>query len=182
MTEQRVSLRYARAVFDTAKKTGFVDTVYNDFNIISSYFKVSRDLIVFLKSPVIQGWKKKQLLKELFSGKINELTFNFIILVTEKQRENFLPDIIAVYERLYFKEKNIVKAEITTSRELDENMKLKIKNELESKLIKTIIPSFKIDADLKGGITIRVDDWVYDASVRNQLIQLRNTLIEGKLV
>lgn len=182
MTEQRVSLRYARAIFETAKQTGYMDTVYNDFSVISDYFRSSRELLVVLKSPVVQQWKKKRLLNELFNNLLNPLTMNFITLLTEKHRENFLPDVIAVYERLYLAEKNIIKAEITSARDFDEILRKKIVGELESKLNKTVIPSFRVDLKIKGGLMIRVEDWVYDASVRNQLNQLRTKLIEGKLV
>jgi F-type H+-transporting ATPase subunit delta len=182
MTEQRVSLRYARALFETAKSAGFIDEVYKDFATISEYFAASKELITVLKSPVVQSWKKKQLLKELFSSALNEITFNFIILLTEKSRENFLPDIIAVYEKLYFQEKNIIRADISTAYNIDENLRNKIISELENKLKKTVIPKFKVDSLLKGGLMIRVDDWVYDASVRNHINQLRNQLIEGKLI
>jgi F-type H+-transporting ATPase subunit delta len=182
MTEQRVSLRYARALFETAKGAGSIDTVYKDFSTISGYFSVSRELLTVLKSPVVQTWKKKQLFKELFSNIVSELTYNFLVLLTEKQRENFLPDIIAYFEKLYLTEKNIIKADITTARDIDDTLRGKIVGELETKLSKTVIPSFKVDSLIKGGLMIRVEDWVYDATVRNQLNQLRTKLIEGKLV
>lgn len=182
MTEQKVSLRYARALFDTAKITESIDTVYNDFLLISQYFVISKELSVVLRSPIIQNWKKKQLMTELFQKNVSELTYNFLLLLTEKQRESFLIDIISYYERLYLADKNTIKAYITSAREIDDSLKNKIVSEFENKLSKKIIPNFKIDPAIKGGITVRVDDWVYDASVRNQLNQLKNKLIEDMLV
>ncbi len=182
MTEQRVSLRYAKAIFDTAKIAGSIDLVYNDFLKISEYLNISGELLAVLKSPVITSWRKAELFKNLFNSLVSELTYDFLMLLVEKERENYIPDIISVYERLYFKEKNIIKADVTTSREMDDVLKEKILSKLSSKLSKTVIPTFKVDPLIKGGIMIRVEDWVFDATIRNQLALLRTRLIEGKLV
>lgn len=182
MTEQRVSFRYAKAVFELAKSAQIIDIVYNDFITVSRYLNESGELLKVLKSPIIKTWRKKNLLKELFQNILSELSYNFIILLADKNRENFLPDIISSFEKMYNLEKKISKAEITTSRELDDNIKSKILSELTSKLSMTIIPTYKVVPDIKGGIMIRVEDWVYDASVRNQLAKLKTRLIEGKLV
>lgn len=182
MTEQRVSLRYAKAVFELAKSVGTIDIVYKDFSVISDYLKASGELLKVMKSPVVKSWRKKQLLQELFGSLISQLSLTFILLLADKNRENFLPDILASYEKMYLSEMNIIKAVITTARELDDTLKAKIISELTTRLEKTIIPTYKVEPSIKGGIMIRVEDWVYDATVRNQLSQLRTTLIEGKLV
>lgn len=181
MTEQRVSLRYAKALFDTSKAAGNLDTIYKDLELIGNYISLSREFFTVLKSPVIKNWKKKELFKELFSSNVSDMTFNFLIILADKSREVLIPDIISVFENLYLTEKNIIKAEIITSRAIDEALKDKIIKELEKKISKTIIPVYKVDESLKGGIMFRIDNVVYDATVRNQLNRLKDTLIEGKI-
>src|SRR5690606_118025 len=100
MKEQRVSLRYARALFETAKSTNSIEEVHKDFFLISEYIASSRELMVVLKNPIIQNWKKKKLLNELFKENVSKLTDNFLMLLTEKERINFLSDIIDYFERL----------------------------------------------------------------------------------
>lgn len=182
MTEQRISLRYAKAVFELSKSAGTIDTVYKDFSLVNDYLKSSKELLKTLKSPVVRTWQKKNLLKEIFQSNLSELSFTFIMLLADKGRENYLVDIIASFEKMYFSEKNIIKADVTTSREMDELLRAKIVSELTTRTKKSIIPTYKVDESIKGGIVIRVDDWVYDASVKNQLSRLRTKLIEGKLV
>ncbi|MDX9791030.1 MAG: ATP synthase F1 subunit delta, partial [Candidatus Kapabacteria bacterium] len=172
MTEQRVSLRYARAIFETAKLAGVIDNVYNDFKTINNYLNTSGELSAIMKSPVIKTWKKKEIIKELFSGIVSEMSYNFLQLIAEKQRENFILDIISSYESIYLQEKNIIKADIITARELNDVLKTKILSELSSKLQKQIIPNFKIEPDIKGGLMVRIEDKIYDASVKNQLARL----------
>lgn len=181
MTEQRVSFRYAKAVFDLAKSTNLIDSVYKDFRVIRSYLNESGELIKVLKSPIVKTWRKKNLFKELFGDVLSEFTNNFLILLTEKNRENFLPDIIFSFETMYNVEMNISKVDITTSREIDSDLRTKIISKLTSRLDKTIIPTYKVEPNMIGGIKIRVEDWVYDASVSNQLSRLRAKLIQEKL-
>jgi F-type H+-transporting ATPase subunit delta len=182
MTEQRVSFRYAKAVFDLAKSAHNIDTVYKDFMIIRDYLNQSSELLRVLKNPIVKTWQKKNLFKELFKDILSELSYSFIILLAEKNREDLLSDILFSFETMYNTEMNICKADITTSRDLDSELKSKIISELTSKLNKTIIPKYLVEPKIKGGIMVRVEDWVYDASIRNQLSRLRTKLIEGKLV
>lgn len=42
---------------------------------------------------------------------------------------------------------------------------------------KTVLPTFTVDAALKGGITIRIADTMIDASLRHQLDMLYRELI-----
>ena len=36
----------------------------------------------------------------------------------------------------------------------------------------------KVEPELLGGLVVRIGDWVYDASVRTRLDEIRNQLIE----
>ena len=53
MTEQRVSSRYAKAVFEIAKEQGIEKKVLEDFQSISKAISGSREFQLFLENPVI---------------------------------------------------------------------------------------------------------------------------------
>jgi len=176
MTEQRVSSRYAHALLDAAKQENLVDVVFKDFLIVSNYIDASKDLRFLFDSPVVSHIKKKHIFTELFDGKINNLTINFMHLLAEKRRESLIQDIIVEYKKQYYIMMNKLIVDIVSANSLDDNMVELLKHKLAYITGKDVICNFSVNKDLKGGIQIRIDDWVYDASVANQLEKLKRSL------
>lgn len=179
MFEQRVSSRYAKAMLQTAVKEGIADTLYSDFSYVNSLLDISDELKNITQSPVIRNWKKKNIYKELFESKINKLTMEFIIMLTNKRRDGLIPSIINQYIIQYNKMNNLLPVDIITTEILDDVMKSKVEKYLVDWSKQKLIPTYKIDPALKGGILIKVDDWVYDGSVKHQLEILHERLISG---
>lgn len=179
MIELKVSSRYAKALFEVAKENNAIDIVRNDLTYIESLIKASKELKLILKSPIINKSKKKEVLDALLKGKISDLTYKFIILLADKQRETLLFDIVGQYEIIYNNEKNIQLVQITTANEINDSLKNKIINQLAEWTGKLIKANFNINKEVKGGIMIRINDLVLDATISNQLNQLRQELISG---
>ncbi|TAL70840.1 MAG: ATP synthase F1 subunit delta [Bacteroidetes bacterium] len=169
MTEQRVSSRYARALLEIAIKEGLTDIVFSDLKYIRHTIEQSRELKTLTFSPVVQFWRKKKIYEELLKDRVHLLTMNFVILLTDKRRESLLPDICYQYEVQYDELNNILPIEIESAVELSDEIKNKITNKIEKNTNKKVFSDFKINKSLKGGLLVKIQDWVYDASIRNQL-------------
>jgi F-type H+-transporting ATPase subunit delta len=172
MTEQKVSFRYARAIIETAIADKVTDKLFNDFKIVEEIVSKSKELKAFLKSPVVPDNKKKGVITELFKDHISIMALNFIVFLVTKSRAELLLDIIAQYEVQYFKFNNKQKVDIISAIELNDDMKAKIISKISSNINMEVIPTFITEADLKGGIMVQIDDWVYDASLKSQLDNL----------
>jgi F-type H+-transporting ATPase subunit delta len=180
MTEQRVSHRYARALLETAALAALEDRVHDDFKLVRETLEMSRELKTMIASPVFQEWKKKKILQEIFSEeKINKVTLDFLLLLIDKGRGVLIPDIIVQYELQYNIMKKQIPVEIASVVELTAPVKTSVITKLESMTKMKMMPEYKVDKALKGGIVIKISDWVFDASIRNQLNILYNRLAEG---
>ncbi len=182
MTEQRVSVRYARSLLETAGQDNLTVRVMEDFNTVLKMIESSRDLQNLINSPIIQHWKKKKAFTELFSPVVSKLMMKFINLLAEKRREKLLPHIAIQYEKLYNQLNGRLPVEITSAIELSDLIKEKITEKMKEKTGKTVLASFRVDPLLKGGMLIKVDDWVFDASVKNQLEILFDKLATGQAI
>ncbi len=179
MTEERVSSRYASALFDAAEKESIIEIVMNDVLLIREYLKTSRELFLLIKSPVVYHWQKKNIFKELFESKIQAMSLNFLLLIADKKREFLLWDILASFEKLYNEKTGKINAEVTTAVELNDLLKSTVVSKLTEKTNKQVLTSFDVDTSLKGGVRIRIEDTVYDSSLANQLRLVKQSLIEG---
>jgi F-type H+-transporting ATPase subunit delta len=182
MTEKRVSIRYARALLNIAVKESLTDLVLKDLQAINAMLDSSRELINFTNSPIIQYWKKKKVFSEIFEEKISKLTMGFLVLLLEKRRENLIPSIAVQYEEIYNKLNHLLPVQIESATSMSDSNKEQIETRLRELTKQTVIPRFSENASLKGGLKVRIDDWVFDATISNQLAQLHKQLIEGNKV
>ena len=180
MLEQKVSYRYACALLDTASKEGIADTVFNDIKRVRATLSLSKELRSMTASPVFQLWKKKKIYKALFSEiKISEITLNFLILLLDKRRGELIPSIVRQYEMQYNLLNNRLEVDVISAIELTEEIRKKVIDKLTVWTKMKILPTFKIDEKIKGGLLVKIDDWVFDASVKHQLETLFKKLTEG---
>ncbi len=179
MVEQKVSARYAKALYGLAEEVDSVAKVYTDLKIVETIITGSSELRSLIHSPVIKHRKKSAIFEEIFAGRIGKTTLEFIKLLAHKQREALILSIAKQYEILYNKMHNIVEATITTAREIDGATKKQIIEALAQKTGKTINPIFTVNPQIKGGIVVRIEDEVFDASIHNKLEKLRLRLKES---
>ncbi|CUU01419.1 F-type H+-transporting ATPase subunit delta [Candidatus Thermokryptus mobilis] len=181
MANLRIAKRYAKALFEIAEEMKKLEKITNDVVFIDSLIRSSRELQLFLKSPIIKEDKKREVLKEIFSdSRVDPVTLKFIMLLVEKKREDILHDIVKVYRQIYDEKMGIVSAEVITAVEVGERLKKKIEQKiLELTGAKKVKASYRVDPSIIGGIVIRVGDTVYDASIRRRIQLLREQLIYG---
>lgn len=180
MLEQKVSYRYARALLELAEAEGKKDIVMEDLEYITKVFSLSDELKSIVKNPVFNLWKKKNIFKDLFENKVDKLTLSFLLLLIDKKRASLIEGVAYQYKKLYYISKNMLEVEITSAISLDDEMKNRIIKKLTDMTSMKIVPNFKIDDKIKGGIIVRIGDWVYDASISNMLSNLYEKLALGE--
>jgi len=177
MSQIKVASRYAQALFDIAKERNSLDVVYNDFNYFSSVIRDNRELHLLLQSPIIPTFKKKAVLEEIFSSKVSQLSSAFLVLMTDKGRENILHSIAVSYIKLYNEANNNLPVEVFTATELTPEIKTSLVSKLENWTKKNVLPVFNINPELKAGILLKFDDMIYDATIKSQLNLLKKNLL-----
>jgi F-type H+-transporting ATPase subunit delta len=179
MTEQRVSNRYARALLETATTEGISEKVLDDFTLVVNTLKAHKELKSITESPIFHQWKKKKMYQEIFDKKISDLLMHFLILLLDKRRGDLISSIAVQYRALFYKQNSILPVVIISAVEMKSDSQEKIIKKLTESTKMKILPEYKVSADIKGGFLIRVDDWIYDASVKNQLELLFDRLATG---
>lgn len=181
MDQSKINVRYAKAIFSLAKEKGLITVLQNDAVTVSAVCQSSSDFGLFIDSPVIPTSGKVKAIKSIFEGKVNPLTLNFLVLITENKREKFIPSIFRDLDSLIRKSQGISTALLTTAKQMDASVVDQIRKDLEIFTGGKVELSQTIDPDLIGGFTLRVDDQQYDASVSTQLKKIKETLLHTEL-
>lgn len=181
MKGTRSAIRYAKAVLAHAKEQQTLDVVNQDMKSISATLNGNTDLQHVLQSPVIKLSNKKAVLKEIFSS-VNTTTEGLINLLVENNRIDLLEAIAEKYGELYDALKGIHKATVTTAVPLSGELEKKVLLKVEELTGGTAQLENKIDPTIIGGFILRVGDLQYNASVANQLNNLKRDLVNNSYV
>ena len=141
--------------------------------LVSETIKQSKDLDVLLKSPVVKTDKKQEVLTAVFGKNTTELTKQFLLLISSRNREALIGDIASAFVRQYKVIKKIVVTEITSAVKLADDQKkqiLHLLNTVESSSVEVVE---KINPEIIGGFIVRVDDKQIDASISRRLDDLK---------
>jgi F-type H+-transporting ATPase subunit delta len=103
---------------------------------------------------------------------------NFVKVLSENNDIKLMPEIEDEFHKLELSQKGVKQVSVTTARPMghaEEKNMVKMLNDL----IKSDVELKKtVDEGLVGGVIVRIDDKVLDASVKNNLQQLKNNLIK----
>jgi len=176
-----VARRYARALFDLAcekdaapQERNMVDQIESELLEIRTILKNNIELQKVLYHPQIVTADKKDLLDQLFEGKISEITSNFLALLVDRRREKYFSDIVDEYVALANESRGVVEANVTSAIELKDEEKSELNSILAKLTGKKVQTIYDVDPAIVGGVIVRIGDKIIDGSIKTRL----NTLGE----
>ncbi|KKQ40594.1 MAG: ATP synthase subunit delta [Candidatus Magasanikbacteria bacterium GW2011_GWA2_37_8] len=105
--------------------------------------------------------------------KLNEALHQFVLLLVKYHKLKQGALIIAEFEKYAKKKSGIIELEITSARKLSDTTLNHIK-----KIFGEQVESIeKIDGEILGGVKIKMEDKILDASLKTQLLNLKQNLI-----
>ncbi|MCX6258325.1 MAG: ATP synthase F1 subunit delta [Bacteroidia bacterium] len=177
MNQSKIAVRYAKALFLLAKEKNLLEPVRNDINLIYRVIKESEEIHAYFSNPVVKPLAKKQVLHRLFDGRINEMSLNFLSLVTTNKREQHLSDICRNFNDIYRADKGIKTVVFSTAVPMPEAIYLGI-TDITSGLFKSQVELTRnTDVSLIGGFILQVEDLLYNSSVRAKLDHIRKEIV-----
>lgn len=179
MRNARVARRYAVALMETAVEQKAVEPVAVDMNKLGDLLKGSRELSLFIASPIIRAAKKKAVLQEVLKSVVGKEVLNFCLLMASKGREEHLPEVVEQFTELYNKRVGIVDVGVLSATPLQDDQQEKLRKKLEQYTSRKVLLNAGVDAELMGGLLIQIGDTVLDGSVRHQLERLKDRFVAG---
>ncbi|MEY5047092.1 MAG: synthase subunit delta [Bacteroidota bacterium] len=175
MSDLRVASRYAKSVIDLTLERGNLDKVHADFLCFLNTVNDSNELSLLLQSPIVKGDKKINVLKAIFASTFDNLTIEFLSIVTRKGREALLLSIAKAFIAQYNTIKGIIEVEITSAAPLSSESRASFVSAVSASTGKTVTLIEKVKPSLIGGYILKLDDKQIDESIQSKLsgIQLK---------
>lgn len=177
MSDIRIASRYAKSLIDLSVEHNKLEKTVQDINDLLGTVASSRELMSMLKSPVIRGDKKAVVLEKVFAAGFDPLTSLFVKTIVKKGREAYLVQIAEEFLNQYNELKNITTATVTTAVPVDEATLSAIRAHIESETHKTVQITARVDPKIIGGLVIKMQDNLYDASIAKKLNSIKKELV-----
>ncbi|MBI3952853.1 MAG: ATP synthase F1 subunit delta [Candidatus Doudnabacteria bacterium] len=107
---------------------------------------------------------------------LDKILDNFVTALAENNQVSLFSQIEEEFHKIELESKGIKQAEVVSSHALTHENEKKILDELNKLVSVKIELKKRIDEGLMGGVVIRLDDKVIDASTRSNLEQLKQEL------
>ena len=176
-----VSLRYAHAFASVAAAQHLdVNAVQQQLNDFAGTLAGSQDLREVLMNPSIPNPQKLKVI-DAISQRIGMFAAvrNFIAVIMEHQRLHELSEILTEYHTIADEQAHLAEAEITSARPLNDQDRADLEAHVAKLAGGRIRATYHQDPTLLGGAIVRIGSTVYDGSIRAQLQQLKQKLVNA---
>lgn len=165
---------YAEALFELCRDDGSIDKVYGVLNEYRSVFHEYPQLQKLLSVPTIALSEKLNVIEKIFEN--DSLAYNFLCVITEKNRTAIFDSIADEFSVRYNMYNNISEFTVTTSVPMSDEMRSKLIAKLEQKSCKKVKLIEKVVPEILGGIIINYGNTQVDSSVKGKIESISRQL------
>lgn len=165
--------RYARALLNAVAKGEAVEKTDEELKMVLQTCACNSGLSACLNSPIVFMAVKQKVISDLFAGKTETLTVDFLNLLLEKQRFYLLSAISKALGELIDEMRGRARVNIVSALPVNESERDYLHGRLEKWLKQSVQLSVEINSSLLSGIQIRVGDRLFDGSGLGRLAQIK---------
>ena len=173
--------RYARAFAEVAESARLdPNAAEQQMRDFSDALSTSRELREYLENPSVEAARKLGVIDALAPriGMYAQVR-NFIAVIVDHHRLGELDEIVTEFRRIIDERSGVAEARITSARPLDGGTRAELEQQISKLTGGPIRASYAEDPNLLGGAVVEIGSTIYDGSLRAQLDQLKNRLVNA---
>ena len=171
---ETVARRYADAAFEIGRADGTLETWERDLATLQGALS-DEQLRRLVEHPAVAFADKEKVLRQVLRDVADE-PLALALLMVRRGRPGAIDAMVERFGELVRRERGISLAEVRTALPLDDEQRTAIAERLRVLTGDRVEMNEKVDETLIGGISVRIGDRLYDASVRSRLERLRARL------
>ncbi len=174
MQRDPAAKRYAQAAFELARDKGQLDAWERDLRALRDALQAAGAL-AFLSNVRVPAPAKEEFLRRVMEQP-ELLVWNFVRLLTDRNRLALLPQIIEWFCELVDAERGIAHAGVTTAVPMSDGERGAVASRLSELTGKQVQIEASEDPEILGGLVARIGDMLIDGSTKTKLIALKRQL------
>jgi F-type H+-transporting ATPase subunit delta len=173
----RIGATYAKAFLAVAEKSGRPEELLKELQgLVEQVIERFPDFDRTLSSPRVSV--EEIMIDRVFAGRVSDELLKFLHVVSQHGRIDCLREIAESAVEQFQVARGMVTVSVITAAPINNDLQQRIRQALSDKLHRQVELKVSVDADILGGLIVRVGDTVFDGSIANQLQQLRTDAVE----
>jgi ATP synthase F1 delta subunit len=176
MAELAVDLTYGTALMEAARELGKEDQILEEAQAVVQLIEDEPDLHQFINYPGVSADEKKEVLKNIFEGRICEELLNFLYILVDKRRTMNFGRIVKVYKSLVEREEGVSYGTVYSVVKLSDERMAELEEQTSKLLQMNVKLENELDPSLLAGFKILVEGKIIDASYRKKFDELASQM------
>lgn len=182
VTAEQIARTYAQAFLDAASEAGkeanaegaveeleaFVDEVLHKHPLLES----------MLNSAFMDHNKREAVLDRLLNGKVSAITLNLLKVLSMNGRIGLVAGVAQEARKLFNVMSKRAAVLVRVASPLDDKTSKRIEQTIRERSGLEPIMRVEVDPELVGGLEVRIEDTVYDGTIRTALAKTHKTMVE----
>ncbi len=177
-TRQKVGEVYARALLGLGARVGRATELLGELEAFVHVTQQLPRLTEMLESPRVPLAAKHQVIDRALDNRASREFKNFVKVLVDHGRMECLQATLHAARNLSDELAGEIRGVVTTSAEIDPQLRERLAVRISGLLGKKVVLRAAQDPNIIGGVVVRVGDTVYDASVANQLRQIKTRAVK----
>ena len=169
--------RYANALYSLKKESKELLETQQEIKDLSKILRENPRYISLLSSRNLSVEKRLELVEEAFHN-IDVDVKNFIKVIVENNRSDYLLDIFSDFNSLVNEYRNIMEGLLYSSEALTDSQIQNITSSISKREGRPVELKNIIDPSLIGGVKVVINDHIYDGSIKHHLEQMKISLLK----
>jgi len=166
---------YAKAAFQAAKDSQAL-TEWSQMLGYASAVAADENVETILDHPALTSEQKAQFFIDVCGENLINEVKNFVFVLSENNRLGLVSDIAELFEGYKAQLAQSIDVSIESAFELGDAQSEKLAQALSKKLDRKVVIASTVNQALIGGVIIRANDLVIDASVRGKIAKLAEAI------
>jgi len=171
---------YAQSLIELAQDAGQQDAIAEEVAGLLPLVEPGGDLYLLVTNPAISTDERSKIVSRVFEGKVSDLLYRFLQVVTSKNRLGSLNTILGGYLLLVSEARGLVDVDAYVATAMDQDTAARVAEQIGQSLGKQVTLRQHVDESLIGGLKIKVGDKLIDASVASQLRSMQQKMIAAR--
>ena len=151
--------------------------IKNALTILVSVIKKDSTVNAFVRSKSTDIDKKVSVFQSALDQVFDHRLIDIVTVMLENDDIGLLPDVTKNFLSITKDRLNIAYVEVVSSFDMDEEYQSNLLKQLKEATNKEIDFNFSIDKDLIGGLKIKIDDTLFDSTLKTKLENAKLKLI-----
>lgn len=171
---------YAQALIELAQQQNIAEQIGTELTDLQQIVNSDPLFQTFLANPSISQRERGAVVEKTIRSQVHPLLANFLGVLQVHNRLDIIDQVAAAYAHKLDQLQGKIEVDVTVAQELSDEQLDQVRERISTALNKTAVVKQTVNPEIIGGLVVRVEDKLIDASVKTQLQSIKQQLLSKR--